>query len=90
MFARLANRSGVQGLHAHLCGYMFATRLLINGGDVLTLQQILGHTTLEMVRALYHSCLQLVPKGRVPRALPVGIQEICPKGLSVYCYSSAA
>jgi hypothetical protein len=32
MFARLANRSGVQGLHAHLCRYTFATRLLINGG----------------------------------------------------------
>ena len=50
MFARLAQRSGVQRLHAHLCRHTFATRFLINGGDVFTLQQILGHSTLEIVR----------------------------------------
>ncbi|MDP2744535.1 MAG: tyrosine-type recombinase/integrase [Dehalococcoidia bacterium] len=50
MFARLAERSGVHRLHAHLCRHTFATRFLINGGDVFTLQQILGHSTLEMVR----------------------------------------
>ena len=49
-FARMAKRSGVQRLHAHLCRHTFATRFLINGGDVFTLQQILGHSTLEMVR----------------------------------------
>ena len=50
MFARLARRSGVKRLHAHLCRHTFATKFLINGGDVFTLQQILGHSTLEMVR----------------------------------------
>jgi len=50
MFARLSQRSGVCRLHAHLCRHTFATRFLINGGDVFTLQQILGHSTLEMVR----------------------------------------
>lgn len=50
MFARLAQTSGVQRLHAHLCRHTFATRFLINGGDIFTLQQILGHSTLEMVR----------------------------------------
>ena len=50
MFARLAKRAGVHRLHAHLCRHTFATRFLINGGDVFTLQQILGHSTLEMVR----------------------------------------
>jgi site-specific recombinase XerD len=50
MFARLGRRSGVQRLHAHLCRHTFATRFLVNGGDVFTLQQILGHSTLEMVR----------------------------------------
>jgi len=50
MFARLAKRSGVRRLHAHLCRHTFATRFLTNGGDVFALQQILGHSTLEMVR----------------------------------------
>jgi site-specific recombinase XerD len=50
MFARLSQRSGVCRLHAHLCRHTFATRFLINGGDVFTLQQILGHSSLEMVR----------------------------------------
>jgi integrase/recombinase XerC/integrase/recombinase XerD len=50
MFARLARRSGVKRLHAHLCRHTFATKFLINGGDVFLLQQILGHPTLEMVR----------------------------------------
>lgn len=49
MFTRLAKRSGVHRLHAHLCRHTFATRFLINGGDVFTLQQILGHSTLTMV-----------------------------------------
>jgi len=50
VFTRLARRSGVNRLHAHLCRHTFATRFLINGGDVFTLQQMLGHSTLEMVR----------------------------------------
>ena len=50
MFSRLAKLSGVLRLHAHLCRHTFATRFLINGGDVFTLQQILGHSSLEMVR----------------------------------------
>ena len=50
MFARLAQRSGVHRLHAHLCRHTFATRFLVNGGDVFSLQQILGHSTLEMVK----------------------------------------
>lgn len=50
LFARLAKRSGVKRLHARLCRHTFATDYLINGGDVFSLQQILGHSTLEMVR----------------------------------------
>jgi integrase/recombinase XerC/integrase/recombinase XerD len=50
LFTRLARTSGVRRLHAHLCRHTFATRFLVNGGDVFSLQQILGHSTLEMVR----------------------------------------
>jgi len=50
MFASLAQKSGIKRLHAHLCRHTFATRYLTNGGDIFSLQQILGHSTLEMVR----------------------------------------
>jgi integrase/recombinase XerC/integrase/recombinase XerD len=50
IFSRMARRSGVNRLHAHLCRHTFATRFLVNGGDIFSLQQILGHSTLEMVR----------------------------------------
>jgi len=50
VFARIAQKSGVKRLHPHLCRHTFATNYLINGGDVFSLQQILGHTSLEMVR----------------------------------------
>lgn len=50
MIGRLGRMSGVKRLHPHLCRHTFATNYLVNGGDVFTLQQILGHTTLEMVR----------------------------------------
>jgi site-specific recombinase XerD len=54
MFTRMARRSGVIRLHAHLCRHTFAVNYLLNGGDILSLQQILGHTTLEMVRHYLH------------------------------------
>jgi integrase/recombinase XerC/integrase/recombinase XerD len=50
VFSRLANKSGIPRLHAHLCRHTFATRFLINGGDIFSLQQILGHSSLDMVR----------------------------------------
>lgn len=50
LFSRLAKKSGVKRLHVHLCRHTFATNYLLNGGDVFSLQQILGHSTLEMVR----------------------------------------
>ena len=64
VFARLAQESKVQRLHAHLCRHTFATRFLVNGGDIFSLQQILGHSTLEMVRryvslASSHTVIQL-------------------------------
>ena len=49
-FQNAARRAAVPRLHAHLCRHTFATRFLTNGGDIFALQQILGHSTLEMVR----------------------------------------
>lgn len=54
MLQRLGQRAGVPRLHAHLLRHTFATLFLVNGGDVFTLQRILGHTTLDMVNHYVH------------------------------------
>jgi site-specific recombinase XerD len=54
IFTRLAKRSGVERLHAHLCRHTFAINYLMNGGDIFSLREILGHTTLDMVNHYLH------------------------------------
>jgi site-specific recombinase XerD len=54
VFSRLAKNSGVERLHAHLCRHTFAINYLLNGGDIFSLKEILGHTTLEMVNHYLH------------------------------------
>ena len=47
---RLAKRTEVDRLHAHLWRHTSGVRYLMAGGDVFSLQTILGHETLEMTR----------------------------------------
>lgn len=48
IFRRLKERSGVTKVHAHLLRHNFAKKVLANGGDRGTLQDMLGHTTPAM------------------------------------------
>ncbi len=54
LFSRLAKVSGVKRLHAHLCRHTFAINYLMNGGDIFSLKEILGHKSLEMVNHYLH------------------------------------
>lgn len=54
IYTRLRKKTGIIRLHPHILRHTFATQYLINGGDIFSLQQILGHTSLEMVRRYSH------------------------------------
>lgn len=54
LFRKLKIKTGISRLHAHLLRHTFATMYLNNGGNIYTLQTILGHTSLEMVKKYLH------------------------------------
>ena len=52
MLRRRAETAGLEGVrvNSHVFRHSFAKMYLLNGGDVFSLQRILGHASLEMVR----------------------------------------
>lgn len=51
---RIKEDTGIDKLHAHLLRHTFATLYIVNGGDIKSLQAILGHTSLKMCENYLH------------------------------------
>lgn len=57
LFRTAIDRTGIElpaGQLTHVCRHTFASHFMQNGGDILRLQRILGHTTLTMTMRYAH------------------------------------
>ena len=54
LIARLSKKSGVTRLHLHLFRHTFAVDWLMNGGDLMSLERMLGHTTISTTQMYLH------------------------------------
>ncbi len=82
MISRICKRSGITGVRCspHTLRHTFAKLYLMEGGDVFSLQKILGHSSLEMVKAYLNLALSDVSQQHrrfspIDRLVPLGSKK---------------
>ena len=71
LLVEIGSRAGVKGVNVHRFRHTFAISYLRNRGDVYTLQRLLGHSTLDMVKR-YLAIVQTDIENAYNLASPVG------------------
>jgi site-specific recombinase XerD len=54
MVTRLGKSCGIPRLHPHLFRHTFAVNYVMAGGDIMSLKELMGHSTLQMVQRYMH------------------------------------
>lgn len=78
-FRKAVERAGIElpaGQSAHVLRHTFASHFIMNGGDILTLQKILGHSDLRMTLRYAHLAPNHLAAARVLNPLAFRTQEI--------------
>src|SRR6266704_2823535 len=54
-WVRAVSEAGLSGLHFHDCRHSFASRFVMNGGDLYRLKNYLGHSTIKLTERYSHA-----------------------------------